>query len=335
MYLLNRFFYPEIFQGKYKKRNYFEGWYFKMTDREMNDTIAVIPGIAYGTAPEESHSFVQVLVAGKCKTYYVKYDISDFKYKGDRFEVTIGDNYFSHSEIRLDISNDQLVMKGRLAFRNVVPFPKSILKPGIMGPFSYVPFMECHHGIVNIHHEISGQLSMMGSIIDFSGGCGYIEKDWGSSFPEAWIWLQSNHFGSDDVTLMFSVAKIPWLGRFFMGLISFIRIKQEIIFFATYNSTKITSLKYQDDRLSILLQGRNHKMCINARHSGKGVLKAPKKGAMQGEVSESISAEVFVTLSDNRGNVLYEGKGTHAGLEISTDMINEYFMETADTYSKK
>jgi hypothetical protein len=46
---------------------------------------------------------------------------------------------------------------------------------------------------------------------------------------------------------------------------------------------------------------------------------------MKGEILESITAEVLVTLHDNVGNVLYKGKGTHAGLEISTDMINEYF----------
>lgn len=324
-YILSRVLNPEIFQGRYKIRNYFEGWYFKMTDRDMANTFAVIPGVACGAGPADRHCFVQVLDAENCRTFYVRYDISEFKYNADRFEVMVGNNYFSGSEMRLDMRNDQLEMKGSLTFRNIVPFPKSVLMPGIMGPFSYIPFMECHHGIVNIHHEITGRLSMSGRNIDFSDGCGYIEKDWGSSFPEAWIWLQSNHFGMDDVTLMFSAAKIPWLGRSFMGLISFIRIKRDIIFFATYNRAKVASLRYYKNNLEILLQGKNHKMYIQARHSGAGVLKAPKKGLMKDEISESITAEVSVMLSDNDGNVLYRGRGTHAGLEISTDMINEYF----------
>lgn len=29
--------------------------------------------------------------------------------------------------------------------------------------------------------------------MDFSGGRGYIEKDWGQSFPAAWVWLQINY----------------------------------------------------------------------------------------------------------------------------------------------
>jgi hypothetical protein len=325
MYSMNRVLNPEIYQGKYKKRKYFEGWYFKLTDRELVNAFAVIPGVAFGAVREDRHSFVQVLDANECKTYYVRYEMSDFKYHTDSFQIVIGNNFFSRDEIRLDLNNHQIELKGSLAFNNIVEFPKSILSPGIMGPFSYIPFMECHHGIVNIHHEIAGQLCMLGRDIDFTDGYGYIEKDWGSSFPEAWIWLQSNHFGNDDVTVMFSVAKIPWLGKFFMGFISFIRMRDEIFFFATYNRARITSIQYERGDLVIQLQGRNHKMRIEAWHSDGGTLKAPKKGLMEGEILESITAEVLVTLYDYVGNVLYEGKGTHAGLEISTDMINEYF----------
>ncbi|MCK7537696.1 MAG: tocopherol cyclase family protein [Marinilabiliales bacterium] len=34
----------------------------------------------------------------------------------------------------------------------------------------------------------------MAKMADFSGGRGYIEKDWGHSFPSAYVWMQSNHF---------------------------------------------------------------------------------------------------------------------------------------------
>ena len=56
-------------------------------------------------------------------------------------------------------------------------------RPGVMGPFSFVPFMECYHGVVNIDHKISGSLMINNEEIDFTDGYGYIEKDWGKSFP--------------------------------------------------------------------------------------------------------------------------------------------------------
>ncbi|MGV9103340.1 MAG: tocopherol cyclase family protein [Candidatus Thorarchaeota archaeon] len=44
-----------------------------------------------------------------------------------------------------------------------------------------------------------------------------MEKDWGTGFPEVWIWLESNHFEEKGVSFTCSIAKIPWLGSSFAG----------------------------------------------------------------------------------------------------------------------
>ena len=51
-----------------------------------------------------------------------------------------------------------------------------------MGPFSFVPLMECYHGILSMNHSLKGTLSFQGENLLFTGGKGYIEKDWGHSF---------------------------------------------------------------------------------------------------------------------------------------------------------
>ncbi|QII81181.1 hypothetical protein G7057_00970 [Jeotgalibaca arthritidis] len=43
-----------------------------------------------------------------------------------------------------------------------------------------------------------------------STGKGYIEKDWGRSFPKNYIWIQSNHFNDNQRSLFFSYAHIPY-----------------------------------------------------------------------------------------------------------------------------
>lgn len=327
MHLIRKLFDPTIYQGKSKKKNYFEGWYYKLINKEQQHALAVIPGVSFGNGTEDRHAFIQLLDTGG-KVSYIRYELSDFSYRSDRFEVAIGDNYFSDREMRLNIVEDHFNMVGQLTFHKIIAFPKSLKRPGIMGPYTFIPFMECNHGIVNIHHEISGRLNIHGNEADFSGGYGYIEKDWGRSFPETWVWLQSNHFGSDDVTIMFSAAKIPWMGRFFPGFISFIRIKDRIILFATYTGAKIIDLTYRDDQLVVVLEDKRYRMEIRAKHSEGGILKAPKNGLMDHEILESISAVVLVTLSDKRGLVVYSGTGTHAGLEIANEMIFSLFRTT-------
>jgi len=324
MYLIKKLLNPDIFQGRYKRKKYFEGWYFKTIDRKMENVLAFIPGVSFDKSKNNCHAFLQVMDAHSCKVHYLKYDISAFGFNKDKFEIEIGDNYFSDKEVRLYIKDDELNIRGHLKFENIIAYPKTILRPGVMGPFTFVPFMECYHGIVNIHHDICGQLNINGNEIDFSKGYGYIEKDWGRSFPEAWIWLQSNHFSRDDVSLMFSFAKIPWMGRYFMGLISFIRIKDKIYHFATYTRAKVRKLNYENNSLEVVLEDRKYILDMTAKHSSVGILKAPKNGLMMREVLESITAVVNIRLSDKYDNTIYEGEGTNTGLEIESEIFQYY-----------
>jgi len=242
--------------------------------------------------------------ANNCNVNYMRYDVSSFRFNENKFEVEIADNYFSDKELRLNIEDKHLSICGQLSFENIVTFPKNILRPGIMGPFSFVPFMECYHGIVNLHHEVRGHLKISGNKVDFGKGYGYIEKDWGRSFPEAWIWLQSNHFSSEDVSLMFSVAKIPWLRRHFLGFISFVKIKDQIYLFSTYSKANIITLYYHDNFLKIILEDIRFRLEIDAQHSKGGILKAPKNGLMDRYILETITAVVKIKLSSKKGEII-------------------------------
>ena len=42
MYYINKTLNPEIFQGKYKTKKYFEGWYFKLIDQYEQKVFAII-----------------------------------------------------------------------------------------------------------------------------------------------------------------------------------------------------------------------------------------------------------------------------------------------------
>lgn len=324
MYWLNKIWNLEIFQGKYKKKNYFEGWYYKIIDGKTENALAVIPGISLGQGKEDRHAFIQVLDARHGSVRYLRFNIAEFEYNQDRFQFRIADNFFSDREIHLNILEQDWSMTGHLTFDGIVKFPRTFLRPGIMGPYTFVPFMECYHDIVNIHHNIAGQLDISGQRIDFDGGYGYIEKDRGRSFPEAWIWLQSNHFETGDVSLMFSIARIPWLRGYFSGFISFIRISDKIHLFSTYTRAKVTKLNDQDNHLQVAMEDRHLKMIIDVEYSSGGVLKAPKNGLMEREILESISAVARVKLVDRKGAILFEGEGTHTGLEVVSEMFDYY-----------
>lgn len=195
-----------------------------------------------------------------------------------------------------------------------------------MGWYALVPFMEGYHGVLGFDHEIRGQLVMGDSVMDFSGGRGYIEKDWGQAFPRAWNWMQSNHFAAPGVCLTASVARIPWLGAAFRGFIVGLWLNGKLYRFATYTGAVIEELRLTHTHVYWRLKGpgrdgRPHRLEIAAHRSDEGVdlLHAPDRTAMVQRVLESLTAVIDVRLSvldSDREREIFTGQGRHAGLEI-------------------
>ena len=193
-----------------------------------------------------------------------------------------------------------------------------------MGWYSFVPFMECKHGIVSVLHNLGGELILNGNPVDFKYGKGYIEKDWGTSFPESWIWLHCNTFAEPDCSFTFSVAKIPWLGSFFIGHICFLYLKGKFYLFATYNKSKITRLNFSGKKLEIKMQNKSHLLKIVAIQQKSGNLKAPVTGQMNRVIKESIDSEIEIELADLNEKTFFSTKGKHAGMEL-IEKILTYF----------
>ena len=175
--------------------------------------------------------------------------------------------------------------------------------------------MECYHGVVSLHHRLRGQLRLYGETVDFTGGTGYMEKDWGRSFPSSWIWMQSNHLsGVEQASLMVSVARIPWLGNHFPGFLAGLLLDGQLYRFTTYNGAKSTvSIDEAKREVHLHFQRKGLSLRIRARQAGgTGALAAPVSGAMAGKVNESLQSTFYLQLTEN-GKLRYEGEGRNAG----------------------
>lgn len=192
-----------------------------------------------------------------------------------------------------------------------------------MGWYSFIPFMECKHGIVSVNHNVSGILKIDNDIIDMNEGKGYIEKDWGSSFPESWIWIQSNNFNNTDTAFTFSVARIPWLGKSFPGFISFLYFDKRFFLFSSYNRSSLQNIKYDGKTLSFTLMNNDSALKVTAVKNKSGELLAPVSGKMSRRIKESIDSFITISLYDRQNNLIYNDSAQRAGLEI-IDKIFDY-----------
>jgi len=305
---------PSWFQGSSKDQPYFEGWYFKMSTADSQvPVLAAIPGIA--RTDENWHAFIQVIT--KERSWYVRYPYEAFHSAQDSFHVSIGPNSFSLHSITLAIDQKDLHLEGTTLHHHSHPFPVSLVRPGIMGWYAYVPWMECFHGVVSTHHDLTGTLQLNEHQLNLDGAEGYIEKDWGRSFPSAWIWLQSNRFPSHDVSCMLSVARIPFLRRTFTGFLSFVAIEDRLITFATHTGAKIEQIESNESQAIVSIRSGNTRIRFKAELGDTARLVAPRQGAMERMITESVTGKIQLTLADTEKGVWFDQTGQHAGIELS------------------
>lgn len=319
---LKKIWRPEWFQGNRKRKNYFEGWYIKSVSATGDASIAFIPGISLNK--ENPHAFVQVIHGKTGDTWYFKYAVEDFYFTPNQFAVKVGGNYFSTDGMEVDLRSENVHIKGRLSFSGQQAYPASLKNPGIMGWYRYMPFMECYHGVVSMDHEVTGQVSINEKMSNFAGGRGYIEKDWGSSMPKAWIWMQSNHFEDPGSSFMLSVARIPWIGNTFSGFLGYLFHRGTLTRFATYTGARVKSLEKTGRSVTLGIEGRDFYVHVmgeqEERPGNPGALKAPMLGKMERVIHESIDSQLYVSVTDKNGIPVFEGCGSNAGLEMTGDI---------------
>jgi tocopherol cyclase len=312
---------PAWYHGHGRRGPFFEGWYYKCIDAAAAHKWAIIPGVFLGTDP---HAFIQVLDGRSHRAWYHRYPLAAFWASPDSFAVHVEESRFSDWMIDLNIAQPEQTIRGRLAFSQPQPWPVTLRSPGIMGWYAWVPTMECYHGVLSFDHAIQGKLEIDGETAVFDGGRGYIEKDWGRSFPSAWIWMQTNHFSQPGTSLTASIAMIPWQFTRFRGFIVGLWHEQRLYRFATYTGAETTELIVDDHEVHWVLRGKtagaDHELQLRAMRAEAGILAGPSTVDMGRRVAESLTAAVAVQLvrrEDGRERLLFSDTGQHAGLEVT------------------
>jgi len=306
---------PELYHGWGKEKRFFEGWYYKIVSKDEKNAFAFIPGVAMDENGNKQ-VFIQILDGKKSTSEYFKFPFESFKASPKKHTIEIDKNRFTTHSVDLDLPN----IKVSLKFENVTPWSSSLFSPGIMGPFSFVPFMECYHGILSMDHLITGELLIKGKKVVFTSGRGYTEKDWGHSFPIGYVWMQSNHFSESKISFKCSVAKIPFKIFSFNGFIAGLWLKNKLIEFTTYNFSKVKRCKINDKQVKIEIENPKHILKVLVYRSKTATLAAPIHGFMDAKIDESMTSKIEVKLIERKTNaIIFEDVGTNAGCEVAGD----------------
>jgi len=309
---------PFQIQGSLSKSNYFEGWYFKQVHHQKNKTISFIFG--FSTGKHDPHSFVQVIQSNPLNTAYFRFPLDAFKVEGSSY--LIDKNRFSLHEIELHLSQDGLTIDGKLELSEHHFLESTWFQPNIMGIFAYIPNMECNHGVISMDHKVNGTLTINQETLDFDHEKGYLEKDWGVSFPKRYIWIQGNHFDHINGSVMISIADIPFLGLTFEGIIAQLDLGQRRIRLATYNGAKRTQLRKTEDGFEFELKKGSTILHVRAFMTESGLLKSPKLGSMNQTIKEGLGGKIELILKE-KGQIEQRFISEHCGIELEGYLKDE------------
>jgi hypothetical protein len=299
-------FMKQYFHGEKKNAPYFEGWYFKCQTREGH-CLALIPAMHIDKNKGRSAS-IQVITEER--SWYLEYPASSFAASRDALEIQIDKNRFSEAGVFLDIQRDGLSLHGSVNFG-----PFRGLRSDIMGPFRWLPHMECAHSVISMAHSLHGAFTLNGSLWDLDGGSGYVEADRGRSFPVEYLWTQCMW---EACSLMLSIATIPF-GKFgFTGCICAISLGGREHRLATYRGVKIDNWSAQG---ALLRQGK-YRLQVELLDQKAQALRAPTEGNMNRTVHESLCARVRYRFWIQK-RLVFDHISNHAGFEYGKEIIPE------------
>jgi len=329
---MRRIWRPGVFHGRRIDKQFFEGWYFKLVTADHQERWAVIPGVFHHPDPGLRHAFVQVLNGRSSEVTYHRFPVKAFEASKSDFSVRVGDNLFNAAGLSLDLTGEGQRITGKVNFEKLAPWPVKPFSPGVMGPYRFAPFMQTYHGVLSLDHALQGSLRFEDREVDYSDGRGYIEKDWGKTFPRAYIWMQSNHFQRKGVSLTGSVATIPWLTGWFRGFLVGLLLDGKLYRFTSYLGSVVDSLTIDQHHVSWrLIGGRRtdpegiyagYQLSILAEKSQGGLLSAPELDGMTPRILESLTANFEIELRGMIGTgedteLIFQGNGSSGGLEIA------------------
>ena len=279
---------------------YFKGWYFKAQNNHQ--IAALIPAMHIDENRMKTASLQVITDKGAWRILFA-YD--QFVCSKTKPQVKIGESYFCEQGLSLNVKTDDLTAHGNLKFG-----PLSPLSYDIMGPFHYVPFMECIHSVFSMTHTVSGHLYINNEEYIFDNDVGYIEGDSGRSFPKAYAWTQCNYYDGSPNSIMLSIAEIPFGVIRFTGIIGVILWHGKEYRIATYLGAKLV---FKEKGKLVVKQG-GLKFTVELINKKDKPLFAPVDGNMIRMIHESLPCTAYYLLEENAEKV-FEFKTDLAAFE--------------------
>ncbi|MEM8677634.1 MAG: tocopherol cyclase family protein [Cyanobacteria bacterium P01_G01_bin.67] len=324
--------------------NYFEGWYYRLTLPEIKQNFAFMYSIE-DPIGNQANSGGAVQILGIDETYLCRTFPDVDKFFANQHNLTLG--HWGKSKIatkaRLLPSADfsDYIIEGYQATatinqgsiydpsRNEYCRWKYQIKPiygwgnvhqpqqSSAGFLSALPIFEPGWQITMAHGLASGWVEWQGQLYQFTNAPAYSEKNWGSSFPQKWFWLNCNSFHSTTdlaLTAGGGIRQVLWWEEE-VALIG-IHFQGKFYEFAPWNSQVSWQIEPWG---SWQLQGKSaeYQVILKGETDLPGTyVRTPTAQGLVFNCRDTTQGSLSLILSDAQGNTIVEANSHLAGLEI-------------------
>lgn len=216
----------------------FISWYYNFIDKRKEKVVELTIVKYFESGHEQHYLFIECNEKAISKQVI----LTNNQIKWEKQAIIYDNCHFTREEIEINLEEEDLCIKGQVAFKGKRGTNRSKWQAGIMGPFRYLPFLQSYHDVISLGHELVGSLTINGEEIQLNDGKGYMEIEWGKEYPKVWIWSQCNHFKENDVSLMVGVTRMPILWEYYTSFAVPVYYKGQLVVFSNYNGGQIAKL---------------------------------------------------------------------------------------------
>ena len=229
----------------------------------------------------------------------------------------VANHEFSIRYIKMNHYDGNYQILGELRFVDVIPWPDSLLRPGSMGFYNFLP-IPFRYQVICLYGEIVGSLLINNKEIDFTGGKVYIEKMWGKNYPRNYLWLQTADFPFPGTALSCRISRSKVMGiKRYLFFTAFYH-DEKVYQFTTLNRSKLKVEElYRQFKLTFTYQDLERKIIMSYKPEEFVEWQGPYDGRLTLPVKQLLTGQVRVELTDLfKNKVLFTGIGESAMLEI-------------------
>ena len=280
-----RQFNPALLQGNLGKHKYFEGWFQKIYSHEHAASFILIYGFATGNMSEEI-GFIQLLIPGH-PVVHLNFSKDEIELNKTKHSVQFGHNIISDEHILIQQGGHLIDLRNQHQITNKY-------KSNSMGSYYLVPGLPCYHAILQNDSSLSGTIKVGPIQYNLHNASGYLEKNWGTSFPEKYFWMHAQDPKDSQNQLLFSQADVIWQKRKFTKHFGHLIINGKHLDLRKIPRKKIKYTVDNERNESIYFQQHNMHLHYNLKSVNSVLFKSPQQGTMSHEITHNVDVPISI-----------------------------------------